>query len=117
MTTLTCAGPTKPSIAMLPGAPASAASSRWAIAAGVSTWQHNTLKLASRCRSAARIASAVGGVVVSKPMARNTTSRRGFAAAIATASAADTTMRTSPPRALAPSRLSPAPAGTRSVSP
>jgi hypothetical protein len=56
------------------------------MAAGVSTWLQNTLKFASPSRRASRIASAVGGVVVSKPMAKNTTSRSGFSRAMRSAS-------------------------------
>ena len=61
----------------------------WLIAAGVSTWLQNTLKFASPSASACRITSAVGGVVVSKPMAKNTTSRSGCCCAMRTASAAE----------------------------
>ncbi len=59
------------------------------IAPGVSTWQHSTLKLARPSRAACWMISAVGGVVVSNPMAKNTTSRCGCARAIFSASAAE----------------------------
>ena len=55
----------------------------------------------------------MGGVVVSKPMAKNTTSRAGSRRASASASAAEYTMRTSAPRALAFSSDRPSEAGTR----
>jgi hypothetical protein len=42
-------------------------------------WLQKMLKFLSRFLSARRIASAVGGVVVSRPMAKNTTSREGSA--------------------------------------
>ncbi len=87
------------------------------MADGVRTWLQKTEKLVSPCARAARTASAVGGVVVSKPMAKNTTCRSGVSAAIRTASAADTTMRTSAPCALAFNRLSRPDPGTRSTSP
>jgi hypothetical protein len=58
------------------------------MAAGVSTWQHSTLKLASPL-ARLRSTSAVGGVVVSKPMARNTTSRSGCLSRQRSASAAE----------------------------
>ena len=56
------------------------------MAAGVSTWLQNTEKLPSPSRVARWTATAVGGVVVSKPMAKNTTSRSGSAAAMRSAS-------------------------------
>jgi hypothetical protein len=59
----------------------------------------------------------VGGVVVSKPMAKNTTSRAGVVARQGSASAAEYTMRMSAPRALALISESPSDAGTRMVSP
>src|SRR3954464_12585896 len=64
----TCAGPTNPSMAIGSG------SSRMArIATGVSTWLQKMLKFVSPFCIAWRSAMAVGGVVVSKPMAKNTT--------------------------------------------
>ena len=87
------------------------------IALGVSTWQHSTLKLGRFSLAACRITSAVGGVVVSKPMAKNTTSRVGFARAIFSASAGEYTMRMSAPRALARCIDRLPDAGTRIVSP
>ncbi|MDT4889391.1 hypothetical protein FQZ97_1260800 [compost metagenome] len=86
---LTCAGPMKPSMGTVPSWRTSGDSRMWVMAEGVSTWQHKTLKLARPSRAASRMASAVGGVVVSKPMAKNTTSRCGFARARAMASAAE----------------------------
>jgi len=59
------------------------------IAAGVSTWLQNTLKLGRASLAASWITSAVGGVVVSNPMAKNTTSRSGCSSARRRASAAE----------------------------
>lgn len=59
----------------------------------------------------------MGGVVVSKPIAKNTTSRAGSRTASASASAAEYTMRTSAPRAFAFSSDRPPEAGTRKQSP
>ena len=59
------------------------------MAAGVSTWQHSTLKLLKARAAACSITKAVGGVVVSKPMAKKTTSRSGFCSAMSIASAAE----------------------------
>ena len=59
------------------------------IAAGVSTWLQRIEKFASPFLAAARMASAVGGVVVSKPMAKNTTSRSGSASAMRIASSVE----------------------------
>ncbi len=56
------------------------------IAGGVSTWLQNTLKFVSCLSRASPIESAVEGVVVSKPIARNTTWRAGSASAMSTAS-------------------------------
>ena len=88
----------------------------FAIAAGVRTWLQKTEKLARPARSASRIAMAVGGVVVSNPIAKNTTSRAGFSRAMRTASAAEYTMRMSAPAAFAFVRLERSEAGTRIVS-
>ncbi len=117
MTVDTWAGPTKPSICTACGALPRGGSRMAAIAAGVSTWLQITLKLASRCRAASRSTSAVGGVVVSKPMAKNTISRPGSRRAIASASAVEYTMRTSAPWAFAFSSDRPSDAGTRRQSP
>ena len=57
------------------------------MAAGVSTWLQKTLKFVRPSACACRMATAVGGVVVSKPMAKNTTSRSGFCCAMRRASA------------------------------
>ncbi len=62
------------------------------------------------------MATAVGGVVVSKPIAKNTTSRSGLSRAMRTASALEYTMRMSAPRAFAFSSDRPFEAGTRIVS-
>ncbi len=62
------------------------------------------------------MATAVGGVVVSKPIAKNTTSRSGFSRAMRIASALEYTMRMSAPHALAFCSESPFDAGTRIVS-
>ncbi len=86
------------------------------MAEGVSTWQHSTLKFFSCSASASLIATAVGGVVVSKPMAKNTTSLPGLSRAIFRASVTAYTMRMSPPRALAFIRDRLSEAGMRTVS-
>lgn len=86
---LTCAGPTKPSSGTVPHCLTSGDSRMCVIALGVSTWQHSTLKLARFSAAACLSTSAVGGVVVSKPMAKKTTSRSGFARAIFSASAGE----------------------------
>ena len=67
------------------------------MAGGVSTWLHSTEKLRRPRARAWRSTDAVGGVVVSKPMARNTTSRSGCCCASFSASMAEYTMRTSAP--------------------
>ena len=56
------------------------------MAEGVSTWLQKTLKFFSPSALACRMATAVGGVVVSKPMAKKTTSLSGLARAIFSAS-------------------------------
>ena len=56
------------------------------MAAGVSTWQQSTLKFFRPSLAAWRMATAVGGVVVSKPMAKNTTSLSGWSRATLSAS-------------------------------
>jgi hypothetical protein len=84
---------------------------------GVSTWLQNTLKLASFSCRACNSASAVGGVVVSKPMAKNTTCLCGLSRAICKASLVEYTMRMSSPLARASYRLILFDAGTRRVSP
>ena len=53
------------------------------------TWLHRQEKLATRSAFARRSVSAVDGAVVSKPMAKNTTSRSGFALAIRSASSGE----------------------------
>ncbi len=55
-------------------------------AGGVRTWLQNTEKLPSPSARAWRRATAVGGVVVSKPMAKKTTCLAGSARAMASAS-------------------------------
>ena len=90
------------------------------MAGGVSTWQHSTEKLSSPRARACRSTTAVGGVVVSKPMAKDTTWRSGCRRASSSASAAEYTMRTlpapSPAAALALSSDRPPEAGMRTVS-
>jgi hypothetical protein len=80
------------------------------------TWLHRQEKLVTPSAFARRSVSAVEGAVVSKPMAKNTTSRSGFALAIRSASSGEYTMRTSAPSALASSSVPAAP-GTRIMSP
>ena len=113
----TWAGPMKPSSGTVPRRRTSGDSRMVEIAEGVSTWLQITLKLARPCAAAWRSTSAVGGVVVSKPIAKNTTSRAGSRAASASASAAEYTMRTSAPRAFAFKSERPSEAGTRRQSP
>jgi hypothetical protein len=77
----TCAGPMKPSSRTLPHWRTSGDSRMLAIAAGVSTWQQSTEKFFSPSARACLMTTAVGGVVVSKPMAKKTTCRCGFCCA------------------------------------
>ncbi len=85
----TCAGPMKPSSASVPSWRTSGDSRMLLMAAGVSTWLQTTLKFFSPRCAACLMTSAVGGVVVSKPMAKNTTSRSGWASASVSASAGE----------------------------
>ena len=82
----TWAGPTKPSIGTVPMSRTSGDSRMCEIAEGVRTWLQKTRKLPRPLASACLIASAVGGVVVSKPIANITTSRSGFSSASRSAS-------------------------------
>lgn len=59
------------------------------MADGVSTWLQKTKKLVNPKAWACLMATAVGGVVVSKPMAKNTTLRSGLACASLTASSVE----------------------------
>ena len=59
------------------------------MAGGTRTWLTSTLKLSRPSRSACRTAIALAGAVVSNPMAKKTTCRSGFAAAIRTASSGE----------------------------
>jgi hypothetical protein len=86
ITALTCAGPTKPSSGRAFPSRSSGLSSSAMIAGGVSTWLQCTLKLVRPRALACCSATAVGGVVVSKPMAKNTTCRSGWARATVSAS-------------------------------
>jgi hypothetical protein len=85
----TCAGPMKPSSGTLPHCRTSGDSRMLAIADGVSTWQQSTEKFLRPSACACLMTTAVGGVVVSKPMAKKTTCRSGFCWAAASASAAE----------------------------
>lgn len=87
------------------------------MADGVRTWLQTTEKFFSSSAWACFRATAVGGVVVSKPMAKKMTWRPGLSWASFTASAVDHSMRTSAPSALAFSRLARLEPGTRSRSP
>ena len=82
-------------------------------AGGMSLWEQRTEKFSG---GESRRTAAVPGAVVSKPTAKKTTSLAGFSRATRTASAAESTTRTSAPSALASSRVSSVP-GTRSMSP
>ena len=106
----------KPSSGTVPNSRTSGDSRIAVIAAGVSTWLQKTLKLGRFSAAACLITTAVGGVVVSKPIAKNTTSRSGCSRAMRSASALEYTIRTSPPRAFACSSDRPPLAGTRIVS-
>ena len=53
------------------------------------TWLHITLKLGTPSARARLSVSAVDGAVVSKPMAKNTTSRPGFCLAMRSASSGE----------------------------
>ncbi len=87
MTVDTCAGPMKPSSGTVPSSRTSFDSRMLEIADGVSTWLQNTLKLARPSAAACWMTTAVGGVVVSNPIAKNTTSRAGCSRASRSASA------------------------------
>ena len=79
----TCPGPMKPSRRR-------SGESRIAVIGGMTTtWLQNTEKFSRPSRAARRIVIAVDGVVVSKPMAMNTTRRSGFARAIFRASSGE----------------------------
>ena len=98
--------------------PASSLSSNFATAGQVSRPESRSERLGGRPSATS---AATGAVVVSKPAAKNTTSRSGLAPAIFTASRGDAIGRTSPPAARAcsserGSRLGTL-AGTRSMSP
>ena len=80
------------------------------------TWLHIQVKFAIPSALARLSVSAVEGAVVSKPIAKKTTSRSGFLRAIASASSGEYTIRTSAPCALASSSVCSEP-GTRSMSP
>ncbi len=86
---LTCAGPMKPSSGTVPSSRTSGDSRMCVIADGVSTWLQKTVKFARPSAFAWRMTIAVGGVVVSKPIAKKTTSRPGLSCAILSASAAE----------------------------
>ena len=59
------------------------------IAGGTSTCETSTLKFVEPAPCASQTAIALGGRVVSKPIAKNTTLRSGFAAARFTASSGE----------------------------
>src|SRR5580658_1997822 len=80
------------------------------------TWLQKTLKLVTWRACAWSTVIAVDGAVVSKPTAKNTTSRSGLSTAIRSASSGEYTNLTSAPSAFALSRLPLLP-GTRIMSP
>ena len=80
------------------------------------TWLQKTRKLVTPSSRARSSVSAVDGAVVSKPTAKNTTSRSGVSTAMRNASRGEYTKRTSAPRAFASSRFPVLP-GTRIMSP
>ena len=79
----TCPGPTKPS-SRRSGDSSSARSGGTIV-----TWLHMTEKLARPSAFARLSVSAVDGAVVSKPIAKNTTSRSGVSRAIRSASSGE----------------------------
>lgn len=81
----TWAGPTRPSRTGTSGR-SSLIFRMWVIAAGVSTWLQKTEKFFTPAAFAALRTTAVGGVVVSNPIAKKTTSRSGLAFASSSAS-------------------------------
>ncbi len=83
ITVQTCPGPRK-ACTRLPGACKMAV-----IIGGTSTWETSRLKFLSPRFFASQTAMALGGAVVSKPMAKNTTCRLGLAAASCTASSGE----------------------------
>lgn len=87
------------------------------MAAGVSTWWHSTEKLRSPSAWAWSTATAVGGAVVSNPMARNTACCRGWSRAHCSACSGEVIMRTWAPSAWALRSVRRSEAGTRSTSP
>ncbi len=86
------------------------------MAGGTVTCETSTLKLSTPSSRARHTAMALAGAVVSKPTAKNTTSRSGFFCASSSASSGEYTMRTWPPRARIWKRSHSLP-GTRSMSP
>src|SRR5690348_3959098 len=86
------------------------------IAGGTRTWETSMEKFLRHSRFACQAAMALGGAVVSKPIARKTTFLSGLARAILTASVEEYAMRTSAPWALARNKSDVEP-GTRSMSP
>ena len=89
ITTDTWAGPMKPWIATGGSLPVLGASRMARIADGVRTWLQKIEKFSSPFFAASFTAMAVGGVVVSKPMAKNTTSRSGNSSAMRMASSVE----------------------------
>ena len=116
MIVLTCPGPTKPSTWIRPSL-ASGEPRIAVMAEGVRTWLQNTLKFWRPSSAACFTTTAVAGVVVSKPMAKKTTSRVGFSFARRSASELPYTMRMSAPPALAVRSVLRSRAGTRIMSP
>ena len=74
---------------MNPSSRRSGDSSRARSGGTIVTWLHMTEKLATPSARARLSVSAVDGAVVSKPMAKNTTSRSGFCLAIRSASSGE----------------------------
>ena len=81
------------------------------------TWLQKTEKLSSPSAAARSTVIAVDGVVVSKPMAMNTTRLSGFCRAIFSESSGEYTMRMSVPGRLGVEERAPGCPGTRIMSP
>ena len=106
----TCPGP------MNPSSRRSGDSSSARSGGTIVTWLHTHEKFGTPSAFARFSVSAVDGAVVSKPIAKNTTSRSGFSLARRSASSGEYTMRTSAPSAFASSSV-PSEPGTRIMSP
>ena len=87
------------------------------MAGATRTWAVSNERLARPSERTQRASRAVAGAVVSKPTAKKTTSRWGWARAMARACSGEVSRRTSAPSARRASRLVAVLPGTRSMSP